>query len=142
VYVPPQHRAICAQIYDQLRVPVEFHEPGSAEGSGQISVKYSPELQEALIQVGRVGAETAAEIRRTRHSLYETRGAEAVFLELPLAQAGTPEPCRATLAHDQLAFRQGADFLRREVLGALLSPRESKRILAGALEAGTEAYGR
>jgi hypothetical protein len=95
VYAPPQHRAICARIYDQLRVPVEFHEPGSAEGPGQVSVKYSPALQEGLIQVGLGGAETAAEVCRTRRYLCETCGAEAIFLELPLAQAATPELCRA-----------------------------------------------
>ena len=95
VHAPPQHRAICTRIYDQLRVPVEFHEPGSAEGPGQVSVKYIHELQEATIQVERVGTETAAEIRRSRRSLCETSRTEAVFLELPLAQAGTPELCRA-----------------------------------------------
>jgi hypothetical protein len=95
VYAPPQHRAICARIYDQLRVPVEFHDPGPAEGPEQVSVKNSPELREALIQVEQVGAETAAEVCRTRRALCETCGAEAVFLELPLAQAGTPELCQA-----------------------------------------------
>jgi hypothetical protein len=94
-YAPPQHRAICSRIHDQLRVPVEFREPGSAEGPGQVSVKYFHELQEATIQVERVGAETAAEILRSRRFPRETSRAKAVFLGLRLAQAGTPELCRA-----------------------------------------------
>lgn len=42
-----------------------------------------------------IGAGTAAEVCRARRALAETSGAEAIFLELPLAQAGTPEVCRA-----------------------------------------------
>jgi hypothetical protein len=92
--VPSQHRAICARIYEQFRVPVEFHEPRPAEGSGDVSVKYIAKSQEAVIQVRRVGANAAAEVRHVHHSLRSSR-VEAVFLELPLAQAGTPELCRA-----------------------------------------------
>jgi serine/threonine-protein kinase RsbW len=95
VYVPAQHQAICARIYDQFRVPVEFPEPESAEEPGQVLVKYLPKLQEGLIQVRRVGPETAAEVHRMRRSLCETSGVESIFLELPLAQVGTPELCQA-----------------------------------------------
>ena len=95
VYAPARHRAICARIYEQLRVPVEFREPHAAEGPGRVSVKRFSAWQAALIRVDRVGAATAAEVCRVRRSLCDTAGVEAVFLELPLAQAGTPELCRA-----------------------------------------------
>jgi serine/threonine-protein kinase RsbW len=95
VYAPARHRAICARIYEQLRVPVEFRAPHAAAGPGRVSVTEFPPWQAALIRVDRVGAATAAEVCRVRRSLCDTAGVEAVFLELPLAQAGTPELCRA-----------------------------------------------
>jgi hypothetical protein len=48
-----------------------------------------------VIRVRRVGADTAAEVRRARQDLCESAAAEVVFLELPLAQAGTPALCEA-----------------------------------------------
>ena len=95
VYAPARHRAICARIYEQLRVPVEFREPHAAEGPGRVSVKEFATWQAASIEVDRVGAATAAEVCRVRRSLCATAAVEAVFLELPLAQPGTPELCRA-----------------------------------------------
>jgi serine/threonine-protein kinase RsbW len=93
LHVPAQHRMICARIFDQFRVHVEFPEARPAEEPGQLSVDHFPALQKAIIRVRRVGAGLAAEISRTRRSLCETSAVEAIFLELPLAQAGTPDLC-------------------------------------------------
>jgi hypothetical protein len=95
LHAPAHHRAMCARIYDQFGVPVEFREAGPPEGPGEVSVSSLAGLQEALIRVRRVGADTAAEVRRLRGSLGENPAVEAIFLELPLAQPGTPGLCRA-----------------------------------------------
>src|SRR5262245_56967385 len=96
-YAPPHHRATCARIYRQLGAPVELREPGpaEAEGPGRVEVTFAPELQAGLIRVRRAGEDTAAEVRRARRGLCEGSGAEAVFLELPLARAETPALCRS-----------------------------------------------
>jgi hypothetical protein len=91
-HVPDRHRDLCARIYEQFQLAVEFREPGPAEGAGEVSVDYEEGPQEAVIRVRRVGADTAAAVGRARREL---SGAEVVFLDLPLAQAGTPEVCRA-----------------------------------------------
>jgi serine/threonine-protein kinase RsbW len=94
VCVPSEHQEMCRKIYQQFDVSVEFCEPEAAKGPGQVSMDSFPQLQEALIRVMQIGAATAQEIRRLRRSLCDGSGVEAIFLELPLAQTGTPELCR------------------------------------------------
>jgi len=126
LHAPAQHRAICARVYEQFRMPVEFREPVPAEGPGEVSVECLAGLQEAVIRVRRVGAETAAEVRRLRRSLGEDPGVEAIFLELPLAQAGTPALCRAVEQDGFFfsgigpCFDAGGDALRLQCLKAEL----------------------
>ena len=48
-----------------------------------------------IIRVRRVGRDSAAEGRRARQDLCDTAAAEVVYLELPLARAGTPHLCEA-----------------------------------------------
>jgi hypothetical protein len=103
LHAPARHRTICARIFEQFRLRVEFREAKPADEPGQLSMDYFPKLKEALIRVRRVGKETAAEVRRTRRSLCETKAVEAIFLELPLAQAGTPELC-SSLEQDGFSF--------------------------------------
>jgi hypothetical protein len=94
-HAPPEHQAICARIYEQLGLRAEFAEPAAPKGAGQVAVHFLPEKQQALIRVGRAGADTAEQIRRARRDLGNDPAVEVVFLELPLAQAGTPGLCRA-----------------------------------------------
>jgi hypothetical protein len=54
-----------------------------------------PPKQSAVIRVQRAGADTAAAVGRARRELAELSGTEVVFLEVPLAQAGTPQLCAA-----------------------------------------------
>ena len=56
------------------------------------------QVEVSRVQVRRVGTDTAAAVGAARRDLCGPKGAEAVFLELPLAQAGTPELCRAAEA--------------------------------------------
>jgi hypothetical protein len=63
-----------------------------------VGVDYLRRYRLATIRVARVGADTAAEVRRARADLVTTAGVEAVFLELPLAQPGTAALCLAAEA--------------------------------------------
>ena len=73
-----------------------------------------------------MGADTAAEVRRARQDLCETAAAEVVYLELPLAQPGTPALCVAAEADgfffSSLAprFAPDGDALRLQFLNCPL----------------------
>ncbi|HTE18771.1 MAG TPA: hypothetical protein VK689_10370, partial [Armatimonadota bacterium] len=94
VHAPPQHREVLERIYAGLGVEIEHRPPAPAEGEGDVEVRYDHSLDTGIIRVLRVGEDTAAEIRRARRDLCAITGAEAVLLELPLAQPGAPELCR------------------------------------------------
>jgi hypothetical protein len=95
VHVPNHHQEICTRIYGQFKVPAQFGDPVATQGPGKVTLTAHPERQRGTIRVRRVGEGMAAEIRRLRRQLCEAAGAEVVYLELPLAQAGTPDLCRA-----------------------------------------------
>ena len=95
VHVATPYREMNARIYQQYGIPVDVREGAPAEGKGEIAVEYDAAVQVGTIRARRVGAETAAAVRRARRELCEGRGAKALSLELPLAQAGTAEVCRA-----------------------------------------------
>ena len=95
LHVATHHREMNSRIYQQYGIPVELREGAPAEGTGEIAVEYDAAVQVGTIRVRRVGADTAAVVRGARHELCEGRGAKALSLELPLAQAGTAEVCRA-----------------------------------------------
>jgi hypothetical protein len=95
LHVATHHRERSARIYQQYGIPVEWREGAPPEGRGEIMVEYEAGVQVGTIGVRRVGTDTAAAVRRARHELCEGRGARALSLELPLAQAGTAEVCRA-----------------------------------------------
>jgi hypothetical protein len=94
LYAPPHHRDVCAKIHAQFGVAVEFADGGDPSGMDQTEVDLHPELQRAQIRVHRAGAGTASEIQRLRRHVCEA-GAEVIFLELPLADPGTPSVCQA-----------------------------------------------
>jgi hypothetical protein len=95
LHVATHHREMSARIYQHYGMPVEWQEGAPPEGTGEIAVEYEAGVQVGTIGVRRVGADTAAAVRRARHELCEGRGARVLSLELPLAQAGTAEVCRA-----------------------------------------------
>lgn len=97
-YVPEHHQAICARIYGQFGLNLECREPKPATGPGEIRTRYLPQERWALIQVLRVGADTAAEVSRLRRQFWEHSKTDALYLDLPLNQPGTPELCRAVEA--------------------------------------------
>jgi hypothetical protein len=92
VYAPGRHRAICARIYEGLGGQADFRDGGPAPPQGGLAVEVNPAIQAATIRVERVGQDTAAEIIRARERCAE---AEAILLELPLAQPGAAAACEA-----------------------------------------------
>jgi anti-sigma regulatory factor (Ser/Thr protein kinase) len=95
VHTPPRHRAMLERLYGNLGAPAEFRAPAAAKGSGNVVVSMFHGLGAGVIRVRRVGADTAAEVRRARQDLCDSAAAEVVNLELPLAQPGTPHLCEA-----------------------------------------------
>lgn len=90
VYAPGHHREALAKLYANLGVTVSFAEGAAASGPGELAVRYEASGGRAFIQVHRVGADTPAMIRRTKRDLIEKSHAEALYVDLPLDQSGTP----------------------------------------------------
>ena len=128
IYAPAHHRAILERIYAQLETPVEFLEPRTADDLGRVTVSFHRVLQTGMIRVQRVGTDMPAEIRQMRRHLCEIAGAQMIYLELPLAQAGTPDLCRAVEADGFFfsglgpCFAPDGDVLRLQYVNAPLDP--------------------
>jgi anti-sigma regulatory factor (Ser/Thr protein kinase)/predicted N-acetyltransferase YhbS len=128
-YAPAHHQEMLQRIYDYLQVPVEFKtpEPPSDE-PGQVAVSFPRSLGCGMIRVLRVGADTITEIRRARRDLCDIMGVETVYLELPLAQAGTPDVCHAAEADGFFFsglgphFAPDGDILHLQYLNVELDP--------------------
>jgi hypothetical protein len=127
VHMPAQHRAIAERIYAQFAVPVEFRPGEPLAGEGRLVTTYRSVTQSGTITVQRSGANTPADIARGRRALL-AMGAEVIYLDLPLAQAQTPELCRAVEREGfffaviaPLAAPDG-DILRLQFLSGDLDP--------------------
>jgi hypothetical protein len=110
LHVTTHHREVCARVYGQYGVPVAFADEGPADGAGDVEVECEPDVQAATIRVHRVGADTAAAVRRARRELCEGGGARAVTLELPLSQPATAALCRAAEEDGFFFCGLGPDF--------------------------------
>jgi hypothetical protein len=98
VHLPPRHQEICQRIYRQFAGSPDVAAPALPSGEGHLRVDFHPELQRAIIQVRRVGQETADAVCRVRRDLCGNRQVEVVYVELPLCQPGTPAVCDAAEA--------------------------------------------
>jgi hypothetical protein len=98
VHVVTPHQALLARIALQFAVPVELREGAPPKGPEVVAVEYEDAVEVGTIRVRRVGADTADAIGQARRELCERSGAKAVMLELPLAQPGTDDACRAAQA--------------------------------------------
>jgi hypothetical protein len=94
-YLPTRHQEMCQKIYRQFGTGPTLEEPKEPTGEGQLRVDHHPELQRAIIQVPRVGPESADAVCRARRELCQSGQVEVVYVELPLAQPGTPAVCEA-----------------------------------------------
>lgn len=102
VHLPERHRSWCLRIYELLGVPVrERRVPASDDAAAASDAAASsptmkhdvrPDLQRAVVRVESIGPETVAELRAAVAS-YQAEGVEVIYVDLPLAHAGTPELC-------------------------------------------------
>jgi len=95
VYAPDRHCEILRQIYQHLGLPVEFLEGDEPEDQGALRVSYHSSLAFGEIKILKVGKESRTELKRGLLDLLEIAGAGTVYLDLPLAQAGSPDLCAA-----------------------------------------------
>ncbi len=122
------HRDVCERIHRQFGISVERVNSAAAVGPGEVETEYEEAMQSGTIHVRRVGADTAAAVRRLRGELCEGRGARALTLELPLAQAAVGEACRAAEADGFFfcglgpAFAADGDALLLQWLGEDVDP--------------------
>lgn len=92
VHLPEHHAGWCRRIYDELQVQAVAGQPAATIGPGQIVVDVRRDLGRALLRVQTVGENSTDTIASLTEDFSE-RGAEVIFLELPLAQPGTPALC-------------------------------------------------
>jgi hypothetical protein len=95
VHVPARHRPIVEQIYTALKVPVKWREGVASSYDEEVSFEASLPLQSGSINVGRVGKLFAERLHRAVRELLYVHKVEAMFLDLPLADPGTPDACTA-----------------------------------------------
>jgi serine/threonine-protein kinase RsbW len=104
VHVPARHQAIINKVYANLECPVVVgEETSNVPGHGSLKIKRVSGAATAFISVEEMGLDSAAAIRRAVRELIEVSRAEAVFVDLPLA-----DPLTAvvwdSLAADGLGF--------------------------------------
>lgn len=127
LHVATHHQEMVERIYRQFGIPVTLVDDGPASGAGEVTVEYEAAVQAGTIRASRVGADTVVAVRRARQELVAS-GAEAVLLELPLAQVGTPEVCRAAEADGFFfggvgpAFASDGDALLLQRVGEHVDP--------------------
>jgi hypothetical protein len=127
VFLPEHHADWCMRIYEELGLTV-INEPGELpQGSGQLTVTSRRDLGRAVVQVKQLGENSIETIESLVDDLSH-QGAEAIFLELPLAQAGTPVACLAAESRGFFfsgigpSFAEDGDALRLQKLRAPLDP--------------------
>ncbi len=128
VCAPARHREILVKIYRNLGVPVKFLKPGRVAGSGRLAVHFNQNINTGFIQANRIGTDTFPEIERACHDLCVLARAAVIFLDLPLAQEGTPDLCDAAegigffFSGVRPYFDADGDCLRLQYLNTTLDP--------------------
>lgn len=90
VHAPERHREMIAEIYRRLGCPVQFATAASPIGHGTLSVRMESGAARGVLRVEQLGADTVHAVRHATRDLAERSGAAVVFVELPLADPGTP----------------------------------------------------
>ena len=127
VYAPDRHRGVLGRVYAQFGLAPEFADPGTPEGAGELAVEHLEPMNTATVRVRRCGEDTAAAVGRLARDL-SAAGAEAIYLDLPLADPGTPGLCRAAEAEGFFFgglgphLADGGDALRLQRLNVALDP--------------------
>jgi len=98
LFAPRRHWPALTRIYEALGIPFELGPGSPPEGRGEAEASYDHAWGFGVVRVRRVGADTPAVLDLARRNLAAIAGAEAVYLELPLAQPATPSACEAAEA--------------------------------------------
>ncbi|MBF0531451.1 MAG: GNAT family N-acetyltransferase [Deltaproteobacteria bacterium] len=85
-HAPESYQDIIAKIYHNLSRPAEFGRPAPAVGGGDYQVKFNRELGLGVIRVLTANQDQWPEIKRAVADLTDIAQAQAVYLDLPLAQ--------------------------------------------------------
>jgi len=131
VHLPPRHRLWCLRIYEQLVVPLKLRESDeqSSRHSGSLKTEVRADLGRAYLRVLSVGRDSAGAVSDALEGAQQL-GVEAVFLDLPLSDPGTPALCERL---ESLGFFFGGicplfapegDALRLQWLGVDLDERQ------------------
>jgi anti-sigma regulatory factor (Ser/Thr protein kinase)/GNAT superfamily N-acetyltransferase len=134
-HVPGHHAAMVRRIYEHLDMPVAWDAPGGPQsdvssGPGKVVVSYYSSWGFGEIIVEQPGSESLAEIHRALRDLCDLAGAEAVYLELPLAHSAIPALCSGAesagffLAGLGPHFAADGDMLRLQFLNTALDTRQ------------------
>lgn len=103
VHVPSGYQAITEAIYANLGCPVRFGDCADPTGHGTLKVRIDTGAHKAFVRADELGADSLAEIRGAKRELIEHSHAEAVFVELPLRDPGTPHVA-TELEHTGFSF--------------------------------------
>lgn len=132
-HLPARHRGLASRIYAQFGVPADFPDvPPDPEATEELDVDYFPTTRFGVIRVRESGPAVAEAIRRARRDLCAAQGAEAVHLELPLAQPATAALCAAAEADGFFfsglgpCFAADGDALRLQYLACPLDTAQLK----------------
>lgn len=90
VCVPERHREVIAEIYRRLSCPVQFAAAVRPTGHGTLSVRMESSAARGVLRADQLGADTVHAVRHAARDLVERSGAAVVFVDLPLADPGTP----------------------------------------------------
>jgi len=123
IFVSERHREIISDIYQNLGCTITLGkaEPPS-DRHGTLSINMNPRAHFAVIHVTSLGQDTAHSVRRAARELIEMSHVEALLVELPLEDPGTPETCEALEKHGfgftgvGPHFAAGGDVLKMEYL--------------------------
>lgn len=93
-HLPARHRDWCLRIYEHFSVPVTPRdgEAPSDSRSGSLKVELRANLGRGYMRVLNVGGDSAAAIRDALEAAQQL-GVEAMFLDLPVSEPGTPALC-------------------------------------------------
>ena len=127
VHVPSGYRAVAEAIYTNLRCPVTFGDQAAPTGHGTLTVRIDAGAGKAFVRADKLGKDSVTDVRHAKRELIEHSHAEAVFVELPLQDPGTPQVAldleRNGFSFAGIAphFSAYGDLLRLAYLTALLT---------------------
>ncbi|MEF3696373.1 GNAT family N-acetyltransferase [Desulfolutivibrio sp.] len=93
VHVPARHQDMAGRIYAQFERPLTLAPPSGGAAPGDYKVSFDRGLLKGAIRIVRADVRQWPEILRAAVDLADIAGAEAVSLDLPLAQPATPLLC-------------------------------------------------